>query len=420
MLDDRLSHGGLTATPMLPGLPPPWKSGWTVKRGRRYYRGDRRTPMGKRIRRQAPTAAELLAIVRGLEARFQRHGELVEKLTTRDLWEMVECMEICAPLGLRPLEACQKISAAHPKGGKARTIDQVAAELIAKKRRGGNRRDKYVDGLERELRNFAGAFAGRQLHTITTGDIEDAIADHPTWAPNTVHGHVSSWKVLFNYARKHEYCFKNPCEAVDLPEREDGEPEIFTLKQVRAMLAHTLFADRDPLLPHCRVYVALGVFAGIRPEEIARLDWEQVDLGNAIITILGAKAKTRQRRMVDMAPNLVAWVQPCARARGPVLRHELAKLRIAIRDAMGLDEWPADVLRHSFGSYHFAHHRSESLVKNQMGHSDDGRMFHSHYRKMVSRQEAAAFWKIFPPAGLLPCGEPGYDDGLAPLRARAT
>lgn len=400
MLDDGPSRGGPTDRPMLPAPVGRFKFGWYVKRGKRYVRAEGGQMFGRRLAFMRRSAQEAVAEAARREAELREHGRIALELTGEQRWMMAHCLKLCAPLGLTPLDACQQVAAAHPKGGKARTILQVVDELMAKKRR-GNRRDKYLDTLDRELRKFAARFPGRQLHTITTGDIEDELAAHPHWKPNTVHGHVSSWKVLFNYARKHEYCHKNPCEAVDLPEREDGEPVIFTVDEVRRMFAHTLFADRDPLLPHCRVYLAIGIFAGIRPDEIQRLDWEQVDLVNACITILGAKAKTRQRRMVDMAPNLIAWVRPCARRAGPVLRHEIARLRTAIRDAMGLDEWPADVLRHSFGSYHFGKHRNEALVKQQMGHCDDGRMFFSHYRKLVSRAEAARFWQIFPPAGLL-------------------
>ncbi len=48
--------------------------------------------------------------------------------------------------------------------------------------------------------------------------------------------------------------------------------------------------DFDPsMLP----YLSLGIFAGIRPEEIDRLSWE--DITENSINIRGKNSKTRQR-----------------------------------------------------------------------------------------------------------------------------
>lgn len=399
-LEDGPSGGCPPERQRLPPPVPPFRFGWYVKRKRRYVCAEGGQKFGERLRFSRRTPAEAVAEARVRAAELERFGELALRLSGEERWMMARCVAICAPLGLSPLEACQQISDAHPKGGKARTVAQVVGELVAKKR-AGNRREKYVDTLERELVKFAGLFPGRGIHTITTGELEDELDRHPRWAPATVHGHVSSWKVLFNYARKHEYSTKNPCEAMELPERDGPEPQIFPVEQVRAMFAHTLFRDRDPLLPCCQPYLALGIFAGIRPEEIERLNWEEVDCAAAAVTVLGAKSKVRARRIVELAPNALTWLRPWARQHGAVLRHPLSELRKAIRGAMGLREWPHDVLRHSFGSYHFGFHRNEALVKNQMGHSDDGRMFFSHYRVVVTRAEAAKFWRIAQPAGLL-------------------
>ena len=67
------------------------------------------------------------------------------------------------------------------------------------------------------------------------------------------------------------------------------------------MLA-TARANDPGLVP----YLALGVFAGIRPDEIMRLDWAEV--GKTGVEIQAAKAKTRKRRIVSVSNNLRAWL----------------------------------------------------------------------------------------------------------------
>ena len=55
-------------------------------------------------------------------------------------------------------------------------------------------------------------------------------------------------------------------------------------------------------------YLSLGIFAGIRPDEIMRLEWK--DIRPDGILVEGRKSKTRQRRVVKVTDNLRAWLIP--------------------------------------------------------------------------------------------------------------
>ena len=50
--------------------------------------------------------------------------------------------------------------------------------------------------------------------------------------------------------------------------------------------------------------------------------------------------------------------------------------------AMNWRDWPDDILRHSYGSYHLAKHRNAALTAGQMGHKN-ARMLYAHYREIV-------------------------------------
>tara|TARA_Y100001934_G_scaffold186713_1_gene220328 strand:- start:448 stop:618 length:171 start_codon:yes stop_codon:yes gene_type:complete len=52
-------------------------------------------------------------------------------------------------------------------------------------------------------------------------------------------------------------------------------------------------------------------------------------------------------------------------------------------------------MRHSFASYHLAYHQSADKTALEMGHRDT-QMLYRHYRSVVSKDEAAKFWKIEP------------------------
>jgi len=71
------------------------------------------------------------------------------------------------------------------------------------------------------------------------------------------------------------------------PKRDECEPCVFAPDEVARLLS--VSTEKDPkLLP----YLTLGLFSGIRPEEIMRLNWG--DITEHGINISGHKAKTRQ------------------------------------------------------------------------------------------------------------------------------
>ena len=62
-------------------------------------------------------------------------------------------------------------------------------------------------------------------------------------------------------------------------------------------------ASQDPgMVP----YLALGIFAGVRPEELMWLGWE--DITSHGVSINGHKAKTRQRRLITISENVKGWL----------------------------------------------------------------------------------------------------------------
>lgn len=59
-------------------------------------------------------------------------------------------------------------------------------------------------------------------------------------------------------------------------------------------------------------------------------------------------------------------------------------------------ELPINVLRHTFGSYHYALHRNENLTAAEMGNSPA--VIFRHYRAVVKPDATAMFWNILPEA----------------------
>lgn len=67
----------------------------------------------------------------------------------------------------------------------------------------------------------------------------------------------------------------------------------------------------------------------------------------------------------------------------------------ALKARAGVD-WPHNATRHSFCSYHLAHFRKPSETAMEAGHSEA--MLFKHYREVVTREAAAAYWAVLPKA----------------------
>jgi integrase len=60
--------------------------------------------------------------------------------------------------------------------------------------------------------------------------------------------------------------------------------------------------------PWSRPLYAIAAFAGVRWGEIERLEWKDIQDNEIVVT--SGKAKTRSRRVVDIQPNLKAFLAP--------------------------------------------------------------------------------------------------------------
>ena len=123
------------------------------------------------------------------------------------------------------------------------------------------------------------------------------------------------------------------------------------------------------------------------------------------------RTKSARRRLVKMAPNLIAWLQPFADQTGPVYDGGKRSYHLAISDLVdvingkGLDtpartvtkpvKWPLNGLRHSFASYFLAKHHDAAKLALEMGHTTTRLIFES-YRELVTPEAAELYWSILP------------------------
>jgi integrase len=352
---------------------------WEVYCGRRN---------GKRIRKYFSTKEEAESYREQAKTIKSNHGIAALAMPEELRLEAMTCMMRLHEFGGTLTQATDYyLNRVRPTANNRR-FAEVAADFIETKIR-ANRKVNYTDGLRWSFGVFSRSFGERTLRDLTSKEIEDWVWDMD-YAPSTIRGYLRDLGQLFRYSVKRHYCTENPCAVIDRPVDEDKPTIIFTPEQTAEILnAAAEHADLD-LLPA----FSLAFFAGLRSCEIERLDWSEIHLDRGFIEITKGKAKTRQRRIVTIQPNLEAWLRPQWRVGGAVVPANWWNRRQQLRDRIQMGEWPRNVARHSFVSHHYQAFGNENLTAAEAGHSPQ--MLQQHYRELVSPEDARAYWRIFP------------------------
>ena len=264
-------------------------------------------------------------------------------------------------------------------GFAAKTISQVTTELLAAKKL-SNLRPRYLTSLRQYLEQFAKGREKTPLADFTVSDIEAWLNRYPgAYARQTWLARLSG---LFSFAVRRKIIPANPCDQIDRVRVDRAVPVILTPEQVATVLRVVPSA--------ARAYFILGMFAGIRPEEVERLDWSQIDLNAKTVSVDG---KTRRRRLVPLEVKAVDLLEKCDLKRGRVApcHMTLRRIKRRLRAALGFTKWPQDVLRHTAASYLIAKHQDAAKVALWLGNSE--KVLLSHYHNPVSAEACADFWR---------------------------
>lgn len=350
---------------------------------------------GRRLRKFFKTRLEADTYAEQQRVAKANQGAAAFSIDDKLRIEALEARRLLLPYGTSLIEAAKYyIKHAKPKGGEKTMIELVAEVLEAKAKVG--RRQKTVDSYRSFFNRFNRSFGQRHVHEVHRDDVEHWLdANVQTLATRLVH--LDYLSVLFTHAVKRNYCSANPLDGIERPQVTLKAPGIFTVEQTSSLLRAAIERPDLELLP----YFAIGLFAGLRPTEMTRLDWSNVRVDQRVILVNADASKTSQKRFVDTSENLLAWLQPIVRESGPVASASLADRvgkawrQTATYEHGKIEKWPPDGMRHSFASYHLAKHQNAPQTSLQMGHTSPHMLF-NHYRNLVLAADADSYWKITP------------------------
>ena len=273
----------------------------------RYYLDLRPFGQGRKFfKTRAEADAERLRQMTTLE----RHGREAIGLSQRELSDFItarkklslhnKTINDAADFYLDHLERIRRCNV---------TVAGLAEEVLEAKCKDGHA-PMYIADLRKRLTRFCRDFGTRPIAGITVEELDNWLR-HLDCAPKSRANFRANVGVLFSYAERRRMIDSNPILRTARPKLPDNPPEIFRVDELRVLLdaANRLFPDVIPML-------AIGAFAGLRDAEIKRLEWSEIDLVRGFIEVKASKAKSARRRIVEIQPNLAAWLRPYRKWRG--------------------------------------------------------------------------------------------------------
>ncbi|HRQ63992.1 MAG TPA: tyrosine recombinase XerC [Xanthomonadaceae bacterium] len=198
-------------------------------------------------------------------------------------------------------------------------------------------------------------------------------------SPKSLARRLSACRSLFRFLVRREGLAANPCQGLRAPRSDKRLPKVLDADEAgRAMQV----ADDDPLSARDRAMLELLYSSGLRLAELVGLNWNDIDLKEGLVRVLGKGARVRVvpvgRHALDALMTLAA-TEPDGGA-DPVFRSRLGR-RISPRTvqarlaALGKRQGLSrplhpHLLRHSCASHLLESSGDLRAVQELLGHAD--------------------------------------------------
>lgn len=337
-----------------------------------------------------------------LKGNQSKYGSEASKLSGTDAQDAAKALEALREAGSGA--TLYSIAKAHLEAIKTRSKSITLAELW-------ERHTEAKSGMsEAYHRSFAivqakviDRLSKRKVSDLTKDDIEGAIrkANPSASSFNLI---LRTLSPAFNRAVREGWATENVCQRIERHETKRRTVAVLTLAQARKLMTSARDYRNDSELPEwlqvdasgATAALALMLFAGVRPAEVTRLEWNDIDMEAATVFVSNEKAKTDRSRFFTMPETLRQWLDtvPESARHGAIIPANWKKVWQAIRRKVGITD-ERDQCRKSFASYHLQAFGDVNLTRAIMGH-EAGDVLFQHYRGLVKPKDAAAFWRIVP------------------------
>ena len=279
-------------------------------------------------------------------------------------------------------------------------------------------REHSRKGLRNRVSTFSASVRNVRVNDITPDTVEDFLGKLKVSA-TTKDNYRRAVSRFFSWCiqRPRRWTTTNPCREIRIERGEEKPPAILTVKQCKDLLKA---AEAKGIAP----YVSVSLFAGLRPFEAARLNWQAVNLTDREIRLEGNQTKTGRPRVVAICDTLYAWLK--AHEGKPFFPSNWRRKLDSVKESSGLVRretvksegkfakkkkgkivqarrywkrvvpvsWVPDIMRHTAISHYFRKTGSYGETAEQFGNSEA--IIKKHYQGRVSSDDTKQFYALRP------------------------
>jgi site-specific recombinase XerC len=341
---------------------------------------------GKRVVRFFPSKAQADSFATQLRIEREQLGEMAFSLTPENKRDAV--------MALHKLDGkttlCDAVTFWLSRNNTSGTSVRVVQDQLIQAQTTRKNRKASIDATRTQYQGFIQNYGECHVADITTPMLENWIQSVTFGQSDATKANVLRYlSVFFNFAIKKGYIKDNPITPIERPRLTRKVPEFLTVNQVTDILRYAQSTD-----PGMVRRLAIGFFAGIRPEELKRLPDSSVNIATGLITVPAEVAKCGIPRHVEMSENLKSWLSAY-----PAIdfTNNFDERRKEICKKTGtVAHWPHDAMRHTYATHHLATHKDAAKTSFELGHTQGTKLLFRHYAGLVTAQQAQEYWKIIP------------------------
>ena len=290
--------------------------------------------------------------------------------------------------------------AAEKREAKRRVVADRVEDLLEnfiEQRVSQNRSAKEISRLLR--REVGTSWAGRSIHEITKRDVVEVIsAIEQRGAPSAANKTLKCLKTFLRWCVGRAVLDQSPAESVPPPSRETARDRVLDDHE----LAKVILAAREISGSYGGI-VELLALTGQRREEVAQLQWEELDLSQRVWTLPKSRTKNAKAHVVHLSAQSMAVLNHADQGNQYVFSRfgnkpfsEFSRAKRRLDQLSGVTGWRLHDLRRTCVSgmarLGIAPHVADKILNHQSGTISGVAAVYQRHEFLRERRQALDLW----------------------------
>ncbi|MDP3850372.1 MAG: hypothetical protein Q8Q59_07710 [Luteolibacter sp.] len=377
------------------------RSGWRINIPSKISETGKRQQLFYRTQKLALAAAD------DLKKKLEIFGVQTRAIGPTLAEQATAAAALLRPYGIDLMEAARIVAAMRDRDSASRILSDATAIWLAAC---AGLRPRTLVNYKITADRLDNALGKRLLSTITAEELQ-AVLVPAGKSGAAVMGELRNAKAFWRFSARRGWCEAKTFGGVEAPKSGRDAKEIAILTPAEAEI---LLRTAETHFPQAVASFALQLFAGIRVEEITRMDSEHVTADG--IDLPAIVTKKGRRRHITPSPTLAAWLkkhpfEPCSNWRetsaacrrlagwdvvSVILRERVKVGTMEPMEAPHLGRWPQNAMRHSHASYAVASGVPLESLLFEFGHAGSPTLLRQHYVGRASKKQALEYFAIAP------------------------